>query len=281
MEQAIRHLDGTLITSGEWSAIRATARKIKTDLLALPAPRDRRAKDRPKTKTYYRSFFPKEWDAALEKMEQLQPLLALCAAHWKADHVLGNTLLVRSSAGADDKDDDEPMNTDNLGTQGTSETKKRSASRHNSTSREAKKRRKAAERAQRPNETASTIGIPDTASKEPIDSQLNASSAEPTQPDTAAGTTAVMGATGTSAASGSATAIGMDDMLNASGAAAGGTAAVGATAVGLVAAGTAAVGPITAGAKAMGASVEMDGVAAAGAMEGTPDTIIKAGTLTT
>jgi hypothetical protein len=41
MEQAIHHPDGTLITPGKWSAIRATARKIKTDLLALPAPRDR------------------------------------------------------------------------------------------------------------------------------------------------------------------------------------------------------------------------------------------------
>jgi hypothetical protein len=213
-------------------------------------------------------------------MEQLQPLLALCAAHWKADHVLGNTLLVKSSASADDKDENEPMNADNLGTQGTSETKKRSASGHHSTSREAKKRRKGAERAQRPNETASTIGIPDTASKEPIDS-LNASSAEPAQPDTTAGATAVMGATGTSAASGSAAAIGTDDTLNASGAAAGGTAAVGATAVGMVTARTAAVGPITAGAKAMGASVEMDGVVAMGAIEGTPDAITKAGTLTT
>ena len=27
-------------------------------------------------------------------MKSQQPLLALCAAHWKADHILGNTLLV-------------------------------------------------------------------------------------------------------------------------------------------------------------------------------------------
>ena len=125
MEQAVRHSDGTMITSGEWTAIKATARMIKADLLALPPPRDKRAKDRPKTKTYYRSFFSKDWDTALERMEQHQPLLALCAAHWKADHILGNTLLVKSSAG---ESDDEPMDANKLKTQGSSKTNKCSTS---------------------------------------------------------------------------------------------------------------------------------------------------------
>src|SRR6202040_984944 len=142
MEQAVHHSDGTMITSGEWTAIKATARMIKADLLALPPPWDKRAKDRPKTKTYYRSFFLKDWDTALERMEQHQPLLALCAVHWKADHILGNTLLVKSSAG---ESDDEPMDANKLKTQGSSKTNKCSTSRHNSISREAKRRRKSAE----------------------------------------------------------------------------------------------------------------------------------------
>lgn len=110
MEMAIRHSDGSLISSGEWSAIKATARLVKMDLLSLPPPRDRRAKGQKKTKTYFRSFHRKEWDAAIEKMESHQPLLALCAAHWKADHVLGSTLLVPITAGTGDSDesDDEP-----------------------------------------------------------------------------------------------------------------------------------------------------------------------------
>jgi hypothetical protein len=70
MEQAVHHPDGTMITSGEWIAIKATARMIKADLLALPPPWDKRARDRLKTKTYYQSFFSKDWDAALVKMEQ-------------------------------------------------------------------------------------------------------------------------------------------------------------------------------------------------------------------
>jgi hypothetical protein len=105
MEQAIRHEDGTMISSGEWAAIKATARLVKMDLLSLPLPRDRRAKGHKKTKTYFRTFHRMQWDAAIEKMESQQPLLALCAAHWKADHVLGNTLLVPVTVSTRDWDD--------------------------------------------------------------------------------------------------------------------------------------------------------------------------------
>lgn len=109
MERAIRHSDGTMITSGEWAAIKATARLIKVDLLELPPLRGRQAKEK-KTKTYFRSYYRKEWSAAIEKMESQQPLLALCAAHWKAEHVLGSTLLVPTITGTGNSDnsDDEP-----------------------------------------------------------------------------------------------------------------------------------------------------------------------------
>jgi hypothetical protein len=189
MEQAIRHPDGTMITPGEWTAIKATARMIRADLLALPPPRDKRAKDRPKTKTYYRSFFSKDWDAALEKMEQHQPLLALCAAHWKADHVLGNTLLAKSSASADDESDDEPMDADKP--RRSSETKKRSASRHSSASREAKKQKKVTEQVKRPNKTTSVISASDTANMSDTDTPAGRTAAAGgTDVDTAVGTKA-------------------------------------------------------------------------------------------
>ena len=229
MEQAVRHSDGTMITSGEWTAIKATARMIKADLLALPPPRDKRAKDRPKTKTYYRSFFSKDWDAALERMEQHRPLLALCAAHWKADHILGNTLLVKPSTG---ESDDEPMDADKLKTQGSSKTNKRSTSRHDSISREAKRRRKSAEQVRRPSKTTSTVSLPDTASKEPTNSP-NESTTDPANP------------VDTSAASGSVATTETANMSNTD-AAAGGTVAVGATDVG-----KAAVGATVAGTEAV------------------------------
>jgi hypothetical protein len=78
-----------------------------------------RAKNRAKTKTY-RTYFPREWDAALAKMERPQPLLSLCAAHWKADHVLGNALLSKAPRSSkdhssDDDDIDSSSNVDDRG----------------------------------------------------------------------------------------------------------------------------------------------------------------------
>jgi hypothetical protein len=96
MQRSIRHADGTAISRGEWTSIKASARLILLDLLRLPPPQDpcNRSikKDLPKTKTYFRNFFPIEWQKALVDLETLQPLIALCAPHWKAEHVLGNML---------------------------------------------------------------------------------------------------------------------------------------------------------------------------------------------
>jgi len=111
MEKAVRHADGTLISPGEWSAIRATARLVRLDLINLPPPRylkDRRGKNQlSHTKTFFRTYFPKEWQNALGKMENQQPLLALCSAHWKADHVLGNALLTGAKASHEANDSEE------------------------------------------------------------------------------------------------------------------------------------------------------------------------------
>jgi hypothetical protein len=107
MERAVRHPDGTFITASEWDAIKASARLVKADLLSLPPPRHWCAKERSKTKTFFRTYFRTEWEAALARLESLQPLLALCASHWKADHVLGNTLRVKVvNASEDDASDD-------------------------------------------------------------------------------------------------------------------------------------------------------------------------------
>jgi hypothetical protein len=96
MEQCIRHPDGTLLTSSEWVSIRATGRLVKAELLNLKSdPRNNKCA---RTKSYFRMFHPIEWANALNKMEQQQPLLALCSGQWKADHVLGNTLLVKSTS---------------------------------------------------------------------------------------------------------------------------------------------------------------------------------------
>ena len=128
MERAIRHPDGAMISASEWAAIKATARMVKADLLSLPPPRDRCARERTKSKIYFRTYFRKEWDAAVAKMESHQPLLALCASHWKAEHVLGNTLLVKVPEKPETDNSESPMETTN--TSPRSKGKKRARKRH-------------------------------------------------------------------------------------------------------------------------------------------------------
>jgi len=49
-----------------------------------------------KTKTFFTKYYLKHWTDAVLKLKEQEPLLALCAAYWKAKHVL-NTILTGSS----------------------------------------------------------------------------------------------------------------------------------------------------------------------------------------
>jgi len=63
MERAIRHPDGTMITDSEWSAIKASARRIANELAGFPVSA-RHAKMR-RTKLYYRTHYAREWTNAI------------------------------------------------------------------------------------------------------------------------------------------------------------------------------------------------------------------------
>jgi hypothetical protein len=91
MERAVRHPDGTMITEIEWSAIRASARRIVNELSNIPDSHRLRPGMR-KTKMYYRTYHSKEWTNALNRLESEQPLVGLCSSNWKADHILGNSI---------------------------------------------------------------------------------------------------------------------------------------------------------------------------------------------
>lgn len=95
MDRAVRHPDGTMITDSEWSAIKASARRIANELSALPdTSRQSRMK---KTKTFFRAHHAREWTNAIIRLEAEQPHLKLCSSNWKADHVLGNSLVAIAS----------------------------------------------------------------------------------------------------------------------------------------------------------------------------------------
>ena len=130
-----------MILTSEWAAIKATTHMVKADLFSLPPSQDHRAKEWTKAKVYFQTYFRKEWDAAVAKMESLQSLLALCASHWKAEHILGNMLLVKVAADSEDDDSNSSVDQDNESPR--SENRKRPAKRR---SHDKKRQKKAQEK---------------------------------------------------------------------------------------------------------------------------------------
>ncbi|KAF8222353.1 hypothetical protein L208DRAFT_1209879, partial [Tricholoma matsutake] len=86
MEKVIRHADGLMISTLEWSAIKVSARMIKNELWTLPLPTDPRAREQAQTKVYYKNWYPKEWSHAVWRLEGEHYLLTLCVSHWKVEH---------------------------------------------------------------------------------------------------------------------------------------------------------------------------------------------------
>ncbi|KAI0938388.1 hypothetical protein AcV5_000080 [Taiwanofungus camphoratus] len=115
MQHTIHNKDGTMITEEDYRAILATARLCRAELLQLPPPPGHAYRDHSlaRTKNYFKSYHPKEWAAALQKMEEQQPLLSLCVYHWKADHVLGGLFRSSSRRGMDSSEDDNDNSADN------------------------------------------------------------------------------------------------------------------------------------------------------------------------
>ena len=75
-----------MLANSEWSAIKASSRRIANEFAGIPlSNRQRNARI---TKLYYRTYHMRELDQynAITRLEAEQPLLKLCAANWKAEH---------------------------------------------------------------------------------------------------------------------------------------------------------------------------------------------------
>ena len=87
---------------------------VKANLFSLPPSQDRCAREQTKSKIYFQTYFRREWDAAVAKMESHQLLLVLCASHWKVEHVLGNTWLVKVREKPKTDNFESPLETTNM-----------------------------------------------------------------------------------------------------------------------------------------------------------------------
>jgi hypothetical protein len=99
MHRVLRTRDGTQISTAEWNEIRATVRLMKERLASLPDKPAFHVRGKVKGKSYYRAAYPKDWKECLDTLEERHPVLKLCSEslRWKANHLLGNSLLSHSS----------------------------------------------------------------------------------------------------------------------------------------------------------------------------------------
>ena len=143
MRNAIRKEDGTLISEGQWHAIRASANCVKVKLTSLLRPNQLVQRK----KTYFCNNHLNVWDSVVAELEMMQPVLRLCAAHWKAEYVLGSVL--KGGSGERDKSDDEEADDEDGGEDDTGDRINHSSSsglkrrRRSSGSKDVKRRKKA------------------------------------------------------------------------------------------------------------------------------------------
>lgn len=93
MELCIRRDDGSVITSAEYSTLQGVVRRIiAVNLTPLSIPKDPAAASTQRTRRWYRKWYPQNYQELLTRLEEAEPLLALCAGSWKADQLVGRHL---------------------------------------------------------------------------------------------------------------------------------------------------------------------------------------------
>ena len=105
MRLAVRTKNSSTVDASVYDLIRSSAQSIVTALLVPLKPHNF-----PKGKKlthYFQTNHQQEWTNAILQLEKQQPLLALCADHWKAKHILQSVLRNKKDGHDDDIDDDD------------------------------------------------------------------------------------------------------------------------------------------------------------------------------
>ncbi|KAH9015968.1 hypothetical protein EDB83DRAFT_2321238 [Lactarius deliciosus] len=101
MNLAIRRLDGSKVSTQEFSNIRHSTVIIFQKLLSIITSDPRMPESL--TKTSVKNLFKTEFDRAVLELEAEQRLLRLCSNHWKADALIGKMFSARNEAEASNR----------------------------------------------------------------------------------------------------------------------------------------------------------------------------------
>jgi hypothetical protein len=90
-----------------WKTIRRSARGVvnkKLHSLRIPT---RLPANTSRTKSFYSEHYPRQWEEALRILEELHPVLALCADSWKAEQTLQKVLSTSKKKNINTNSDEE------------------------------------------------------------------------------------------------------------------------------------------------------------------------------
>ena len=94
MQFAVRRANGDLLSNLEYANIREYADLLVRNLLDKYDPRPAGAKSMPKRE--FKTKFNDQYREAILELEAKEPILRLCAAHWKAEVMISQSFLRRS-----------------------------------------------------------------------------------------------------------------------------------------------------------------------------------------
>ncbi|KAJ8690734.1 hypothetical protein PTI98_012138 [Pleurotus ostreatus] len=110
--KALRDSKGKLLDPAVVKLIKRTASSLADRILAIH-PLDQVQVDVKQIREYYRSKRPDLWYGSITVLETRHKEVALCSAHWKADHLIGQSITnarkaaKKAQTGEADSDDDE------------------------------------------------------------------------------------------------------------------------------------------------------------------------------
>ena len=95
IHQLCRKADGTVVDDIAYSNIHASGRHVIAYMLLPCAAKyqdPNPEKPEQRSKTFFKAHFQDAWLESLLQLEALQPILSLCAEHYKAEYVLQSVL---------------------------------------------------------------------------------------------------------------------------------------------------------------------------------------------
>jgi hypothetical protein len=92
MASSLRHENGDVVAPSLYKAIRASGQVLVENVLFKDLPKDITYQNCRRTKRFFMDNYKGTWDKVIHQYETEQPLLRLCAGHWKAEHMLGAIL---------------------------------------------------------------------------------------------------------------------------------------------------------------------------------------------